>query len=451
MSSKKRRRGSGGHPARVSKKREQQRRYRAADPVAEIAAILCESIAESDSPVNAELSVSAALGVAWEGRAEAEIYDPDEIECMLGGELVKRLQSRGDPTAHAALATIASVSSTELALDARRRAVELEGRIDRPLPWVAELEQAVVTGALEFKEDVFDDERTLFVELTYPGGETIALGACIDFNLGGMATELMAAGSLQDVREATAELTDDEPGGEKVRAVEIDPGIASFHILDAIELTDQAPEPMVEEEFAALRAMAHRIAFSTPGVPADWSDACRLYPEQGVEFSFEERESLVEEFLASPEAAGLDPDGEGSSIARAAIDFAADYIDGRPLRWSPVMVDRFMLEWLPHLRFDANRLAAEFPAALEAWVRFAGRRRGVPAEAIETAAQSIAPRVAPMNAEISNGEASRATLLAREARKAGIVPSDEAHFESLLATYNTPASTRHQSVERGER
>jgi hypothetical protein len=71
-----------------------------------------------------------------------------------------------------------------------------------------------------------------------------------------------------------------------------------------------------------------------------------------------------------------------------AIDFASDYVDGRPLRWSPVVMKLFMFHWGPHDLVD-REVFAHVPAALDAWVRFAGRKNGLPEWAIEDTRKAI--------------------------------------------------------------
>ena len=60
------------------------------------------------------------------------------------------------------------------------------------------------------------------------------------------------------------------------------------------------------------------------------------------------------------------------------INFCADYVDGRPLRWSPVVVELFMANWIPRKVLADEGLFERLPPALDAWVRFAGRKAGTP-------------------------------------------------------------------------
>ncbi|HZW00102.1 MAG TPA: hypothetical protein VFF55_00955, partial [Candidatus Deferrimicrobium sp.] len=55
------------------------------------------------------------------------------------------------------------------------------------------------------------------------------------------------------------------------------------------------------------------------------------------------RDRLYREFRTPEVAATL---GRTTDLVRWAIDFAADY-HGDPLRWSPIVVELFLADWLP--------------------------------------------------------------------------------------------------------
>ena len=69
--------------------------------------------------------------------------------------------------------------------------------------------------------------------------------------------------------------------------------------------------------------------------------------------------------------------------------FAFDHVLGATLRFSPVMVEVFCLDWAPRrVAADQDALAL-LPEVLVAWIRFAGRRRGIPEDAIEEAVDAV--------------------------------------------------------------
>jgi hypothetical protein len=102
-----------------------------------------------------------------------------------------------------------------------------------------------------------------------------------------------------------------------------------------------------------------------------------------------DRDRLRDEFLSSPEGASFAADGDEAYTASLAIDFCADYVDGRPLRWSPVVVELFMVDWIPRKVLADQDLLKRVPSALDAWVRFAGRKVGTPAWAVDATREAI--------------------------------------------------------------
>ena len=55
-----------------------------------------------------------------------------------------------------------------------------------------------------------------------------------------------------------------------------------------------------------------------------------------------------------------------------------DYVLGTPLRFSPVMVEIFCLDWAPARSPSTATALTLLPDVLAAWIRFVGRRRGIP-------------------------------------------------------------------------
>lgn len=160
----------------------------------------------------------------------------------------------------------------------------------------------------------------------------------------------------------------DHPRGDGELTLErIAPGVAAGRIDAAIELTEMTLDPPVSDDYARLRALARlRVDEVSHFVPV---------PERD-ELPHEERDRLRDEFLSSPEGKDFAPDSDEVWAMSLAIDFCADYVDGRPLRWSPVVVELFMANWIPRKVLADKGLFARLPTALDAWVRFAGPEGG---------------------------------------------------------------------------
>lgn len=106
-----------------------------------------------------------------------------------------------------------------------------------------------------------------------------------------------------------------------------------------------------------------------------------LLPDGGVaeshhEWSDGDVEGLKADFLASPQ--GRSVDGDYATFALEMIlHFGADYNIGGPLRWSPAVVARFLLDWMPSKVIVPYAEIAMLPTVLTGFVEFAHRREGI--------------------------------------------------------------------------
>lgn len=106
-----------------------------------------------------------------------------------------------------------------------------------------------------------------------------------------------------------------------------------------------------------------------------------LLPDGGVaechhEWSDGDVASLKAEFLASTQ--GLSVDGDDADFALDMIlHFGADYNVGGPLRWSPAVVERFLLDWMPSKVIVPYAEVAMLPTLLADFVTFVHRREAI--------------------------------------------------------------------------
>ncbi|MGZ6589875.1 MAG: hypothetical protein ACXVHX_37165, partial [Solirubrobacteraceae bacterium] len=369
MSKGKRNRRPGGHPAKVEVRREREAARRSGEPAGpeSVARRTVHAAQELTSALDAELWASYLLGVFWDQRNTLpleEAASPD-YSLILGEPLIEAVARLGGGGAWTALRIIESVDDGELGLRAAELAEQLASDSGDQVPsWLADVGEAEITGAAVMREDVFDDACTVFLEARHPGGEMHAVGVLIDNNLGVMAKDILLADSIDRVAEVMRKHP--ERGGE-LTLEPIAPGVAAGRIDAAIELTEMTLDPPVAEDYARLRALAMlRVDEVSHFVPV---------PER-EEMPHAERDRLRDEFLSSPEGKDFASDGDEAWAVSLAIDFCADYVDGRPLRWSPVVVELFMANWIPRKVLADQGLFERLPSALDAWVRFAGRKAG---------------------------------------------------------------------------
>lgn len=392
--------------------------------------MVCGEAAALGGAFEAELWASALLGAFWRDRFVLPAGEAaGDCALALGGPLIDAVAHTGAPGAAIALTVIQHGDDGELGMRAGELARGLPGVMPPPA-WLAGVGKAEVERAAVMREDVFDDGFTVFLEARHPDGERHAVGVYIDNNLGGISKDILLADSIERVEQVMR--ANPDPHGE-LRLESIDPGAAAGHVHAAIELTDMALEAPVGEDFARLRALALMRADETPGL--------RPAPDP-PHVSTEERDRLRDEFLSSPEGAAFDPDGDEAYTASLAIDFCAGYVDGRPLRWSPVVVELFMADWIPRKVMADGELLARVPAALDAWVRFAGRMRGTPDWAIERTRAAIPRWRNEMLARARDpaaGDPAKQFLAA--AQEAGIDLTDEDALAAFVAGWNEQRET----------
>ncbi len=237
-------------------------------------------------------------------------------------------------------------------------------------PWAGQIGRVRV-GECWRLADVYGDQASLLMVFDY-GRRRHGLVALVDFNhLGGWVKDLFVtaepARTLRELRKAALS----EP---LTRLEQVDPAAARGLLEDGLAATDATWQPEVSQELRQYRALA--LA------------RCRAMPEPARsgspdrEIGEAEREAVVAEFLASSQAGDLPDSDAARHCARLLVDFGADYDGGKPLRVSPAKVEGFLHDWVPAkvMLDDEDRDA--MPAVVAAWVRWAGERTGLPAEAV---------------------------------------------------------------------
>lgn len=423
MASTRRQRRPQGHPAKVAEKR--ARRGQSQSPgqaqLCRLALTVCQHAAALETAFDAELWASEVLGMWWEGELSPFAAD---VERDVGPPIVREMARIGDAGALAGLIALAHVSETELGALALEHAERLTAAgVARPA-WAETIDQIEILRAAVIREEIFDDGVTILLEAAHPGEERHALSVYIDNNLGVMVKDVLIAPSIDEVERA---LRAAQPDDDVELILEpMDVREAGQRIRAAMELTEVTLDPPVSEDYGRLRSLVLLRADEIPFIEVE-----------GIpEVDAEERERLHADFLASPEAGEMSPEGDEADVARTAIDFCADYVDGRPLRWSPVVVELFMT-WLPRkVIADADYFEA-VPAALQAWIRYAGRCRAVPEWAIERTLDAVDDYAEEMLEDASSG---RARGLAGDfiaaARDAGVDLTDEQALASFVAGWN---------------
>ncbi|GAC1576493.1 MAG: hypothetical protein NVS3B18_10330 [Candidatus Dormibacteria bacterium] len=124
-------------------------------------------------------------------------------------------------------------------------------------------------------------------------------------------------------------------------------------------------------------------------------------------------------------------------MVRTAINFAVGYAGGDPLRWSPVVVELYMADWLPRKLIADRAMFEAVPGALDAWVRYAGRLRGIPAAAVAVNTAAIPEWTATMLAGAEDeGAGGPAKQFMLAAQAAGVDLADQQEIDAFMADWN---------------
>ncbi|MEU8124594.1 hypothetical protein AB0C21_38285 [Spirillospora sp. NPDC049024] len=345
------------------------------------------------SPLDAELIISEILGSWWGQRV------PDgDVEEVIGEALVGHAAAAATPAALALLTGIAYMGTPRQAAKAERAALQLMADgVARP-GW-ADRVGMVEPEACFASRDVYGDQDSVICTYTYGGAERHALIILVDRNRAGVvqsrggpsapaarAGRPPASGMVRDawVSSRVDRLLDHcrREGRENplMRFEELDPRDTKALLQSALDLTDETVDPPVNESFGSYHAFVRaRVDILPPGG--------RL-PQPPV-YGRDRRATIATRFLASDEAAELSDLAAAIRCVDRIIDYGCTHDFGRPLRVSPIKCEMFLLDWLPRKVLLSPSEQEAVPHVLAAWVRWAGRRTGLPEEGIRATLDAL--------------------------------------------------------------
>jgi hypothetical protein len=385
-----------------------------------------KDLADDLPPLGVEMWASQM----WSIWARSELIGIDAVDVFAGG-LINYAAKRTIPSALMVLRALGAVAPEPYGSRARRGADRLAtaGVAERPWAWLVGTGQPTVAW---LSYDPIDDDG-VSVMVGYDGpGEPSSIGVYIDHNLAGMAKDVFAVPAGID--QVLVGLQDHEgPGGPRYREISLEEAGARWR--DAFEMTDMTLDPATSEDFDDLSALVMaRLAKLPPAgqVP------------NPVKVGDEARDELLGEFLESDEIAGLwgsaGADSEDDAVEHLAhqiLSFSLDYTIGTPLRFSPVMVEIFCLDWAPRkIAIDGDGFTL-LPDVLAAWIRFVGRRRGLPEESIKAAVEAdyeYAPEMIELGQEPEVWGPAKTMALAIQQR--GIDITDQTALDNFVAEVN---------------
>jgi hypothetical protein len=325
------------------------------EPLVRAALAHADELLLIDDPLEAEHWASTILGVWYKLPAPFEARE--ELERSFGPRLVRQAEGMRNATGLAAICALAGVAGDEFG--AREAASRMATRgVPRPR-W------ADVVGSPEYLSgytvaDPFGDQIGYYLTFAYPGHRPHVLMALYDESLGGIIKDACAAELRDDSNPRT--LLEADPD---VAVEEVDPVAAAARIRSAVETGDLFIDNDWTEDFRHTRALLlarlrllPRTELTEPAEPLD----------------DESRERLVQEFFA---ASHMQRRTATLHILDHCLTARCDYGDGDPLRWSPTVVELFILDYLPRKANLGKSETTALPRVLTAWVRFCLTKRGL--------------------------------------------------------------------------
>lgn len=419
------------------------------------------ALAGFDDPLDAELWVSGLMGV-WRG-IELHDEDPDRF---FGLGLVDHAGKRLTPSALALLLGLSAVAPEEIATAARTAAERLTAK-DVPAPrWQASIGSCAFTSAWS-ASNPYGDWELLVIGFAYPDRPAHSISVDVDHNAGGAITAAAVGPAPEEVLREWQEADGGENGDDQVE--QLDAAEAARRLRAALAASERgaaeegAVDDIVGEMLAAddLEDDALGIADGADGPDGADSSAgglqsakallharLRTLPGPADTGAAEppDRQAVAEAFLAAPEASGLDR-GDDREALESLLDFHEELRTGQPLRWSPALVEEMLLTWAPGELLGEpaaadDAVAARLPDVLTAFVRYAGRERGLAPRLIDETVAVVDELREDFHAAMGDPQGhmlSRAMTLAMQAAGVDVEDTDarEAWLEELGEQLNS--------------
>ena len=339
------------------------------------------------SPLDAELMVSELLGTWWGHRGpQGRGPRAAPVEQLVGEGLVDYAAGHRSPAALALLSGIACLGTPRQAAKAERAALDLiEAGV--PCPGWAEHLGAVTPGECYVNADLLGDQDEVISVFSYDGEEPHALVAVVDYNADGMLRDGWVTSRVDKLLDHCREASSQRAAAEGKPAFrQLEAGQARHMLETALAVTDAATDPAVSESFPSYHAF---IRARIRALPPYRGRSLSATGARRQLWSKDRRAMLAAEFLASDEAEDLSDRGSASHCADRIIDYGCDRDFARPLRMSPAKVQTFLLGWLPRKVMLSHPEQDAMPHVLAAWVRWAGRRRGLPDSVVSETLEAV--------------------------------------------------------------
>jgi len=388
-----------------------------APPVSKLVDIVMRSddLVVEDDPFVAEMWASQMLGTFY--KVPLPLHVRDEFERSMNAALIDAIDQADSEKQLAILRALAAVAPVPIGPAAHARADVLSAEGVSDPPWVDEI------GSPEFvdawmSEDPYGDQRGYFARFRYPGRNPHTVMSLYDVNIGGIVKDAFAAYTKEDLRSV--------PTSEGMSHRDIEPDAMAKEVLTGIGVGDMYIDNDWTEDFRKTRALlAARMRLLVDEEPH--------VPPYSQPLSDTARKELIEEFMGSGHATGVDAE---DSILHHVMAFS-DYSDGDPLRWSPIAVELFMIDFLPRkATLDAIEIR-NLPAVLKAWVQFALLKRGLEERWVREVQTAVDRRTPEFRKEVTDPDSfGPAKAIGQAMMAEGIDLTDQDAVQDWIEEFN---------------
>ena len=314
-----------------------------------------------DHPITLMSLVSSLLAALEPRRANP--FDQDAgPDLPTRDELVRTFLDVDRPETSALLAVIAQLSGDDVMRQRIRRAVTERAH---PLPgWLTGLGRATIDGVVEMVH-VLGDGDNIMLGMSLPGGDALSIVVYIDHNMGTLVKDAFVVAEPLDT--LIGHMRAASGGGPDTTWAELDPADARVRIREAIERGAITFPPFETESWPACRPL---VEWAIRMLPPGGSDYQRPHWSAGA------LRELSERFFTSPFGLQLD-DSDRRGLLESLLWFGTGYGPGDPVRWSPVVVELLLVDWIPRKIVADARYLAKAPDLLRAFIRFCHHERGI--------------------------------------------------------------------------
>ncbi|MFT4220468.1 MAG: hypothetical protein QM611_08135 [Microbacterium sp.] len=306
------------------------------------------------------LAYASTLAAAFEERSPWEKAASDQPTLP---QLISMLRSTGERPTDALLLVLKEFAGNDVL--ARRVAMEVAGR-RHPLPrWLTQLDQFRASRAFALGH-VLGDGENVVIEITAPAG-ILTLVLYIDHNMGTVVKDGYVLDEAFDfVVGRLNELSRDETG---VTSGELSLAEARARAEQAIANGRMVHPPFESDTWPNARPFVEWMLRRMPSGGHGYPD-----PEDP------DVAPLIEQLAADADPSGFDarPGSDDRDIAETLLEFAANYLGGDPLRWSPVTVEILLADLFPRKVHADARYLDRVPDVMREVIVYAHGVRDVP-------------------------------------------------------------------------